>query len=141
MKAMIIKAAAGLGTWFFRRAFHLAIRAWVAEADEHGAAQFTWERSRAARRWLKREILEARQWAMRKFPHAEKTLGAAGRFTVWVLESDELASEYNYNPLGRRWIVPRVGPLPPTLPLHKQIDAHRPGGYVVGPVEEKGAQP
>ena len=114
MKAMIIKASAGLGTWLFRRAFHLAIRAWIADADAYGAEQFTWQRSRAARRWLKREILEARQWAMRKFPQAEKTIGAAGRFSIWVLESDQLARQYNRG-----------------LPPAERLDPHKWGGYAI----------
>ena len=114
MKAMMIKIAGGLGTWLFRRAFHLAIRAWIAEADQYAADQFTWQRSRAARRWLKREILEARQWAMRKFPQAEKTISAAGRFGIWVVESDELARQYNDD-----------------LRVTAKIDPHKWGGYVI----------
>ena len=121
MKAMMIKMASGLGTWLFRRAFHLAIRAWIAEADEYGAEQFTWERSRAARRWLKREILEARQWAMRKFPQGKKTIAAAGRFAIWVVESDQLAREYNRD-----------------LPSAERLDPHKWGGYAIEADGEKG---
>lgn len=119
MKVLLIKMASGLGTWLFRRAFHLAIRAWIAAADQCAADQFTWQRSRAARRWLKREILEARQWAMQKFPKAKKTISAAGRFGIWVVESDELARQYNKD-----------------LRATDRIDPHKWGGYVIEEAQE-----
>lgn len=83
-----------IALWIIRRLLRYGMKYAIKESNKTTAEYFDWQRSRKWRRWGKKELRAALDWAIATTPKFQGD-DDLFRCLAWTLESDEMERHYN----------------------------------------------